>query len=253
MLDVIAETHVEHAVGLVEHHQLQLVELERAALHVVHHAAGGANDDLHARRQRAELPLVALAAVDRHAGDAALEQRELARLLRHLHRQLARRAEDQHLHRALLRVHALDRRDGEGRGLAGAGRGLPDDVAAGQDRRDDCGLDGRSLLEAQLVHGLENLIGQPELGETQFFHATGCPSLPPTASLHSREFVKGHEPALVGTLFPLRHPERMRRIAVPIALEPMLRFGHSSDVARVSGVHAGRAEALTAILRIRSG
>ena len=153
VLDVVAKTHVEHPVRLVEDDDLQRVQLQRAAGHVVHDAARRADDHLRAGVERAELPLVALAAVDRHLHQPLLEERQLAELLGHLHRQLARRAEHEHLHRAQFHVHLLDRRDGEGCGLARAGRGLADDILARQTMRDDGGLDGRSFLETHLVHG----------------------------------------------------------------------------------------------------
>jgi hypothetical protein len=171
VLDVVAETHVEHPVGLVEHDDLQRVELQRAARHVVHDAARRADDDLRPGVQRAELPLVALAAVDRHLHQAFLEKGQLAEFLRHLHRELARRAEHEHLHRAQLHVHLLDGRDGKGRGLARAGGGLADDILAGQPVRNHRRLDGRGFLETHLVDGLEKLGREAEFVERAFFHA----------------------------------------------------------------------------------
>ena len=129
MLDVVTEAHVEHPVHLVEDDDLERVELQRAALHVVHDATGRADDDLRAGRQRAELPLVGLAAVDRHLHQALLEQRQLAELLGHLHRQFARRAEHEHLHLAHPHLHLLDGRDGKRRRFARARGRLAHDVA----------------------------------------------------------------------------------------------------------------------------
>ena len=40
------EAHVQHPVGLVQHHRLHLVQADGAALHVVHQAAGGGHHDL---------------------------------------------------------------------------------------------------------------------------------------------------------------------------------------------------------------
>ncbi len=39
-LDVVGEAHLEHLVGLVEHEEAQLAEVQRALLEVVHDAAG---------------------------------------------------------------------------------------------------------------------------------------------------------------------------------------------------------------------
>ena len=95
--DVVAETHVEHDVHLVEDDHLDGVEPERAAAHVVHDAARRADDDVRALAQPEELAVVGLAAVDRQRVEAAFEERQLVDFLGNLHGQLARRAKDQHL------------------------------------------------------------------------------------------------------------------------------------------------------------
>ena len=64
-LDVLGEAHLQHLVGLVEDEEAQLAQVERALLEVVHDAARGADDDVHAATQRGQLHAVALAAVDR--------------------------------------------------------------------------------------------------------------------------------------------------------------------------------------------
>ena len=46
LLDVVAEAHVEHPVGLVEDRHLELVELEGSPLQVIDNATGGSDDDL---------------------------------------------------------------------------------------------------------------------------------------------------------------------------------------------------------------
>ena len=91
VLDVVAEAHVEHAIRLVENHDLQFIQLHRAALHVVHHATRRPDHHLRARIQRPKLPLVTLPAVNRHAHHPALEQGDFTSLLRDLHRKFTRR------------------------------------------------------------------------------------------------------------------------------------------------------------------
>ena len=158
-LDVVAKTHVEHAVRLVEHDEFQRVESQRPAIHVIHHAARRADHDLHAGLEGAKLPVVALSAVDRHLAHALLEERQLPGLLGDLHRQFARWAEDQHLNDAARGVDALDGRDREGRGLARARGGLTHDITAGQGHRNHGGLDRRGLLKPHLGDGFQDLGG----------------------------------------------------------------------------------------------
>ena len=78
-LDVLGEAHVEHLVGLVEHEEAQLGEVERALLEVVHDPAGRADDDVDAAAQRGELHAVPLAAVDRQHVHARAGARRTSR------------------------------------------------------------------------------------------------------------------------------------------------------------------------------
>ena len=178
VLDVVTEAHVEHAVGLVENHDFELIQFHGAALHVVHHATGCPDHHLRARVERPKLPLIALAAIDRHAHHAPLEQRDLARLLRHLHREFARRAQNQHLHCADLRIHFLDRRNRKRDRLARPRRRLADDVATRHDRRNDRRLNRRSLLKSHLVDGFQDVGREAQFGEAEFFHAAPCATPP---------------------------------------------------------------------------
>ena len=163
--DVVAKTHVEHHVHLVEDDHLDGFEPQRAAPHVVHDAARRADDDLRALFEAPELAFVGLAAVNRQGGDAAFEERKFVDFLRHLHGQLARRAQDEHLHRAQVGVGLLDGGNGERGGLAGAGLGLADHVLARHEDRDGGGLDRRALLKAQFINGFQQFGGKAQLGK----------------------------------------------------------------------------------------
>src|SRR3546814_16341720 len=68
-LEVLAEPHVEHLVGLVEHRDAQAFEVERDAFEMVAQPPRRADDDLYALVQRAAL------AARVHAADAGSECR----------------------------------------------------------------------------------------------------------------------------------------------------------------------------------
>ena len=61
--NVLDEAHVEHAVGFVEHEELDLVEAERIALHEIEQAARRRDEDIDAVEQGADLR------THRHAAD----------------------------------------------------------------------------------------------------------------------------------------------------------------------------------------
>ena len=97
LLHFLAEAHVEHAVGLVEDGHLMLLRVEGTAAQMVEQAAGRADDDVGAIAQSAKLAVHRRAAVDRRGAADRAGGAEAVDFLADLHRELAGRAEDQHL------------------------------------------------------------------------------------------------------------------------------------------------------------
>ena len=141
LVDVLREAHAQHLVGLVEDEEADVGHLERAALHVVDHTAGRADDDLGATLERTLLRDVRGAAVHRDDLDVGEVRRERADGVGDLHRELTRRSEDEGLRGAQRRVDAREHRDAERGGLAGPGLGDTGDVAAREERGDRLHLD----------------------------------------------------------------------------------------------------------------
>ena len=84
------KAHVEHAVGLVEHDGLDVVELDGAALHVVAQAARCRDDDLRVLFERVDLLADGRAAVQAHDAHTRKVDAKVAQLRRDLHGELAR-------------------------------------------------------------------------------------------------------------------------------------------------------------------
>ena len=170
-LDVLAEAHGEHLVGLVQHHQLHVRQRQRAPAHVIHHAARRADHQV-ALPQVGDLPVHGRAAVHVRDPHALHEAGELLDLVRALLGQLAGGAEDEHLHAGLglAAVDLFDGGDGEGQGLAGAGLGLADHVAALAHGGNGLGLDVGGGFKAELVDGALHLRQQAKLGKFHFTH-----------------------------------------------------------------------------------
>ena len=162
-LHVGQKSHVEHAVDLVEHEDVDVGERAVAALQMIEQAAGGGGEDIHAAAKIVLLFAVADAAVDdRHA-----EVGELGEFLERfldLQRELACGLEDE---AAQLSVgaEALDDREREGGGLAGAGLRGTNDVAALEHNGDRLRLDGRRRDVAHLLHPEGERVAQAERGE----------------------------------------------------------------------------------------
>ena len=169
-VDVFGEAHVEHLVGFIEHEHLDQAEIERAAAHVIEHAARRADDDFGAAPQRANLVIHRRAAIDGH--DVQVRAlRVFVQRLRHLHRELACRHEHERadLAAAALAVarELVEERQRERRGLAGAGGGLAEHVAAGDQDGNGFSLDRRGLFVAERGHGGDQRSRQSERGKTR--------------------------------------------------------------------------------------
>ena len=169
-LDVGDEAHVEHAIGFVEHEDLDLAEVHALVLDVVQQAARGRDEDLDASAHDRQLLLDVDAAVD----DGRAQARVLAVLADRfldLDRELARGRQDQRTDRVAGRRRArvrvlgqlVEDRQAEAGGLAGAGLGAAHDVLAGEDDRDGLLLDRGGGGVTGLGHGAEELRPQAEL------------------------------------------------------------------------------------------
>ncbi len=148
VLEIVAEAHVEHLIGLVEHGGLECREVERAAFEMVAQTPGGADDDVRA--------VVELAALLRgvHAADAGGDARaggavEPDQLAADLEREFTRGGDDEGERlaagddAAVLADQVAGHCEAEGDGLARAGLGGDDEVAALGFGFEDGGLDGR--------------------------------------------------------------------------------------------------------------
>ncbi|MCI4361952.1 MAG: hypothetical protein L3J77_01990 [Thermoplasmata archaeon] len=149
--DVGEEPHIEHPVGLVQDEDLEVREVHVAAAHVVEEAARGRHDDLRTPAERALLFAHPHAAVDRGAVKASVPAELVEELVR-LQREFARGGEDEGEDAAVGVIEQpLEDRQEEGGGLAGAGLGRPDEVAAEDGVGDRAALDGGRLGVAELA------------------------------------------------------------------------------------------------------
>ena len=163
LVDLRLEAHVEHPVGLVEDEDRDGVERDQPPVHQVLQPARGRDEHVGGLGLRG-LGRDGHAAVDR--GD--LEPAHLAEIgedLGHLHRELARRDEDEGGGATVAGLHPLDDRDREGERLAGARRGLGEHVMTGERRRDRTGLDLEGRLDSLRGEHADKVRAQPNRGK----------------------------------------------------------------------------------------
>jgi hypothetical protein len=164
------KTHVEHAVGFVQHHHLDHVQVHVAALVEVQQTARGGDQDVAVPRfQVLELFVEVHAAHERHDVEAGVLG-QVGGVLGDLYHQLPGRGDDQgsrFTHVALFGRRGLqqlgDDRDQERSGLAGTGLGAADGVFAGQGEAQYLCLDRRAVREAQVLDGVHQFRGQLEV------------------------------------------------------------------------------------------
>ena len=165
-LDVGQEAHVEHLVGLVEHEDLHLRQVEVTTVCKVDDASGRADDDVNSVAQGIDLRFIRAAAIDGEHADAAEASGSLE-VGRDLEAELAGRADDEGLGPVAVafEVDALQERDAEAEGLAGAGLRLADEVLALKGERKAHLLDGEGALDAIGKKGCGDLWICAELSE----------------------------------------------------------------------------------------
>jgi hypothetical protein len=134
----------------------------------VEQPAGGADEDLDALLELVDLRLVGHAAVDRQDADAAGGAGG-GDVAGHLEAELTGGYHDQCLGLAVGalagREHALEQRQAEGEGLAGAGGRLADHVGAAQGDRERVLLDREGPGDAGLGQRLDGLRADAQFGE----------------------------------------------------------------------------------------
>ena len=178
--DRLDEAKVEHLVDLVEHQEFDRAEAGDAGVEVIEEAAGRRHQHVEAGLEGANLRAV------RHAAehDRDLERKpvgEVAEALGDLARQFARRAQHENARAASWRGAPVGRelvenREREGCGLAGAGLGDADEIAACHQRRDRLGLDGGRAREAKL--GQRDIEGRGEAEPVKIIQVVSLSKMP---------------------------------------------------------------------------
>ena len=167
-LDVGDEAHVEHAVGLVDDQDLDAGHQDLAALEQVEQAAGRGDEDVDAAVELLELVVEGDAADDQRHGQLVVAAVAVEALL-DLRGEFARRLEDQRARHARPGAALFEQGQhgqDEGGGLAGAGLGDADDIAARQRMGDRLRLDGRRLGVAAGLNRGQDFRAQSERFES---------------------------------------------------------------------------------------
>ena len=148
--NITNKSKVEHAVRLVEHEMADLVQLQLAGAHQVADTAWRADHDVGARAHSLHLHEAADATKDGNdAPPLSAERRRLCSICNASSRVGARIRARVMKHAAeLIAGQVLEHRQSECRGLAGAGLGDAEQVAAGEQVRNGGCLDGGWLKEA---------------------------------------------------------------------------------------------------------
>ena len=163
-LDVLPEAHVQHLVGLIQHHRMKLLKAERMPSHMIHHATRCSDDDLHSSLERTNLPADILSPVNREHFDSMQIFGQIAEFFRHLNRQFSRRAQHKSLQFPVVRINLLQKRDSKGRRLSRPCLRLSDHIRSGPHHRYGLRLNRRHFLKSHIFNRPEKL-----RTEIQFF------------------------------------------------------------------------------------
>jgi len=166
-LYVFGETHVEHAVGFVEHQHFNFFEVEVASVQLFQQTAWGADQDIRHLAQHGGLDLEVFTAGDQ----AGLDERELRKTLNFLQRllgQLAGRQQDQCLDADAdfgRTNQAIENRQNESGRLATPGLSCNPQVTPFERERNGRCLHRRRLDKFKLGHSFKQAFVQGEIGK----------------------------------------------------------------------------------------
>ena len=148
LFNIRKEAEIQHAVGLVQHHDLDFRQRQQALSRQVQQTAGGSHDDLGARLDGVDLFLVRLSAIDGRDGGAAVFGCN-NHVFGDLDRQFACGNHDERLDAGFgVVAQSLDEGQAKAESLAGTGLCLANDVLAGQCEGDGLFLNGEGLDDA---------------------------------------------------------------------------------------------------------
>ncbi|CCZ75682.1 putative uncharacterized protein [Alistipes finegoldii CAG:68] len=171
--DVLAETHVEHAVGFVENQAFDMREVDAAVLDMRNHAAGSGDDHVrpHQHTPLLHVPALAVAAAVNDRGRDGQVIGKALKLLVYLLRQFARGHDDHrfyHIVFVAFEQQPVQQRQRVGRRLARSRLRASDDVAAFENHRDRVFLHRSHLLKIHIVESVEDLILQLKFVKSHF-------------------------------------------------------------------------------------
>ena len=161
------ESHVEHAIGFIEHQDLNGTEIHRALLGVIEQTTRRCHQDVGPAAQRFDLRIDAHATEDDQRAQLQIFAVGLDAFA-NLRRQLARRYQNQRSRRARAWTHGmqtLQKRQGESRRLTGSGLCTCEDVASGENFRDDAALDRRGFGVLAISKSPRQFGNQPKGGK----------------------------------------------------------------------------------------
>jgi hypothetical protein len=149
-LHVLGETHVEHAVSLVEHGSLNAGKIKCVALNQINQAAWSSDDNLRTMLQRSDLAVNRGTSINRRRFQPMQFRCKSLNFSADLYGQFARRANHEHLHITIFRINARQASNAEGSRLSGSCLGEANKIAPLHCRRNGCGLNSRWSLVSKI-------------------------------------------------------------------------------------------------------
>lgn len=166
---LLLESHAQHFVRFVEDQILHVDERERLALHQIHQATRGGDNDVSGAVERGNLFVDVLTAAEAFRENLVGVLREAEQLLGDLLGEFAGGRDDEALDLVHLRVHFCEQRQAKCSGFAGSGLSLGDEIAAVfQEEWDRLFLDGGGRVDAELFKALDEVWGDAQVFES--FH-----------------------------------------------------------------------------------
>ena len=166
---ILDEAHFQHFVRFIQHGGVYIAQPDVAPAHMIQQPPGGSHYNVGVLFQGVDLLAHGLPAVDGGNADGGVKPHQRPQIGGDLLAQLPGGADDHRLQILHIRIEALDQRDAEGAGLAGAGGGFGDHVPPLQHQGDGFQLHRGGGIKSHRIQRFHGRLAQGQSRKSVLF------------------------------------------------------------------------------------
>ena len=168
--DILEKAHIQHPVGFVQHHRLNLIQKDGFPVVVIHQATRCCHHNLGLSLQLLDLSADSGAAIEHRHTDSLIKSQQSPKLVTNLDSKLPGGSQNQPLNAVAFRVNMLNHGYSESEGLTGAGGRLGNHILPLQEMGNGLRLNGGGVAVTFLLQCLQHGVAETQLCKCYFCH-----------------------------------------------------------------------------------